>query len=101
MRTGQGPGMSRDADKAARIAEVMTLFDQVVESSQVGIRKPEPRFYQIACEMLGIEPAQAVFLDDLGVNLKPARGLGMVTIKVTSADQALAELEELLGLDLR
>ncbi|MDA1097658.1 MAG: HAD-IA family hydrolase [Proteobacteria bacterium] len=101
MRTGHGPSMTRDADKAARIAKVMEIFDQVVESSQTGIRKPEPAFYRIACEMLDVEPAQAVFLDDLGVNLKPARAMGMTTIKVTSASQALDDLEAVLGISLR
>ena len=54
----------------------MALFDVVVESSKVGVRKPEPRFYELACEQLGVEPAECVFLDDLGVNLKPAAGDG-------------------------
>ena len=60
----------------------MARFDVVVESSKVGVRKPEPRFYEIACELLGVDPAECVFLDDLGVNLKPARAMGMTTIKV-------------------
>ena len=65
------------------------------------MRKPDPRFYQLACEQLGIEPAEAVFLDDLGVNLKPARAMGMTTIKVTDPDAALAELEAVVGFPLR
>lgn len=101
MRTGHGPSMTRDADKAAEIAQVMDIFGQVVESSQIGIRKPEPAFYQIACEMLGIEPTQAVYLDDLGVNLKPAKAMGMTTIKVTGPAQALDDLEAVLGISLR
>ncbi len=101
MRTGHGPSMSRDADKAAQIAKVMEIFDQVIESSQTGIRKPEPEFYRIACKKLAVEPAQAVFLDDLGVNLKPAKAMGMTTIKVTSAAQALDDLEAVLGISLR
>jgi putative hydrolase of the HAD superfamily len=76
------------------------MFDVVIESSKVGVRKPEPRFYQLALDALGIEPAQAVYLDDLGINLKPAKAMGMTTIKVESAAQALAELERLLGLRL-
>ena len=60
----------------------MARFDVVVESSKVGVRKPEPRFYEIACELLGVEPAECVFLDDLGINLKPAAAMGMTTIKV-------------------
>ena len=79
----------------------MARFDQVVESSKVGVRKPEPRFYEIACELLGVEPAECVFLDDLGINLKPAAAMGMTTIKVVHADQAIADLEAVLGLDLR
>ena len=75
------------------MAAVMDMVDVVVESSKVGVRKPEPRFYEIACEMLGVEPQVCVFLDDLGINLKPARAMGMTTIKVTSGDQALADLE--------
>jgi len=80
---------------------VLELFDVVVESSRVGVRKPDPRFYRIACDELGIEPREAVFLDDLGVNLKPARAMGMTTIKVDEPDQALTELEAVLGLPLR
>jgi len=93
--------MTRDVDKAAEIAQVMEIFGQVVESSQVGIRKPEPEFYRIACNMLDVEPSQAVFLDDLGVNLKPARAMGMTTIKVTGQAQALDDLEAVLGISLR
>ena len=71
----------------------------MVESSKVGIRKPEPRFYEIACELLAVEPHECVFLDDLGVNLKPAAAMGMTTIKVTSAEQAIADLSAVLGWD--
>jgi putative hydrolase of the HAD superfamily len=80
--------------------EVLVLFDAIVESSRTGVRKPDPRFYEIACELLGIEPAEAVFLDDLGINLKPARALGMATIKVVDADQAIADLEAVVGFPL-
>jgi putative hydrolase of the HAD superfamily len=79
---------------------VPELFDVIVESSQVGYRKPDPHLYAIALEMLDIEPAEAVFLDDLGINLKPARALGMHTIKVTDPADALAELEALVGFAL-
>ncbi len=99
-RTGAGPGMAREPEVVAEIARIMTRFDVVVESSKVGIRKPEPRFYEIACEALGVAPARAVYLDDLGVNLKPARAMGMATIKVTTPAQALAELEAVLGMAL-
>ena len=80
---------------------MMELFDLVVESSKLGVRKPEPRFYELACEQLGVEPAECVFLDDLGINLKPAREMGMTTIKVDDPDVALAELEAVVGLALR
>ena len=80
---------------------VMDLFDVVVESSKAGCRKPDPRFYEIACEELGIEPHEAVFLDDLGINLKPAKAMGMTTIKVVDPDQAIAELEAVVGFPLR
>jgi putative hydrolase of the HAD superfamily len=77
------------------------LFDVVVESSKVGVRKPDPRFYEMACELLAIEPSEAVFLDDIGANLKPAREMGMTTIKVTDPDVAIAELEATVGFPLR
>ena len=99
--SGDGPGMARSPAKAAAIAEVMALFDAVVESSRVGVRKPQPEFYRIACDMLAIAPTEAVFLDDLGVNLKPAKALGMRTIKVTDPEAALDELEDHLGIALR
>jgi putative hydrolase of the HAD superfamily len=79
---------------------VMERFDVVLESSKLGVRKPEPAFYALACERLGVEPDECVFLDDLGVNLKPARALGMTTIKVVDPAVAIAELGALLGLEL-
>ena len=82
------------------IATVMERFHVVVESSKVGVRKPEPRFYELACELLDVQASACVFLDDLGINLKPAAQMGMRTIKVTSAGQALADLEAILGLSL-
>jgi putative hydrolase of the HAD superfamily len=100
VRTGSGHGLPTTETKAREIARIMALFDLVIESSLVGARKPEPKFYQLALERLGIEPQQAVYLDDLGINLKPARALGMTTIRVESPGQALAELEQMLGLAL-
>lgn len=100
VRSGQGPGMAADAERAARIAEVMGLFDVVVESSVEGIRKPDPRIYQIACERLDVAPWKTVFLDDLGINLKPAKALGMQTIKVISEDQAIEDLARITGIEL-
>jgi epoxide hydrolase-like predicted phosphatase len=84
-----------------RSPELVTLFDVVVESAREGLRKPDPRIYELTCDRLGVAPAEAVFLDDLGVNLKAARALGMATIKVAEPAGALAELEALLGLALR
>lgn len=80
--------------------EAFSKFDFVVESSKVNVRKPERRFYEIACELAGVTPPECVFLDDLGINLKTARQMGMATIKVTSAEQALVELAELVGVEL-
>jgi len=91
----------RPAGARSRLGEVLALFDVVVESSVIGVRKPDPRFYAMACEQLGIEPPAAVFLDDLGVNLKPARAMGMATIKVVDPAEALDELGALLGHPLR
>lgn len=75
-------------------------FDVVIESTVVGLRKPEPRIYELALARLGASPTETVFLDDLGINLKPARALGMTTIKVTDADAALDELATLVGVAL-
>jgi putative hydrolase of the HAD superfamily len=82
-------------------AEVMALFDHVIESAKIGLRKPDPRIYQMMVEALDVDPKSCVYLDDLGVNLKPAREMGMKTIKVTSASQAIGELEAATGLSLR
>ena len=98
----RGSGVDSDnPDRARALASVMSMFDEVVESARVGIRTPELGFYEIALERLGIEPAEAVFLDDLGINLKPAKAMGMTTIKVLSADQALTDLEAVIGIELR
>jgi len=101
---GQRQGSEVDADpsgRTAQIAAVMSRFDIVVESSKVGVRKPEVRFYELSCSLLGVTPGRCVFLDDLGVNLKPAAAMGMHTIKVLDAAQALDDLERALGLPLR
>src|SRR6056297_578853 len=98
VKGGQGPGMASTSARASSVAGVMELFDLVVESSIEGVRKPNPRIYQIACERLGISPERAVFLDDLGINLKPARALGMQTIKVLSEAQAIDDLCKLTGI---
>jgi|SRR6185369_8829074 len=101
MPLGEGPGMMRSPDKAKQVGEIMALFEHVVESSKLGMRKPDPRIYQHACQLLGVAPEQCVYLDDLGINLKPARAMGMKTIKVESAAQALAELEQIIDMKLR
>ena len=79
---------------------LLARFDLVLESSRAGVRKPDPRFYELACEGLRIEPSEAVFLDDLGVNLKPARAMGMRTIKVVDPDAAITELASIVGFSL-
>jgi putative hydrolase of the HAD superfamily len=99
MPLGHGPAMSVSPEKAKAVAEVMALFDCVVESSKVGVRKPEPAFYERACKLLDIAPDQAVFLDDLGINLKPAAAMGMKTIKVGDPDKALAELGAIIDME--
>lgn len=101
VSAGEGAGMARSADKAAQVEEVMALFDHVIESSKLRIRKPDPRIYQIACDAMGVDPQNCVYLDDLGINLKPAKALGMRTIKVIDADKALEELEEAVGFPVR
>lgn len=83
------------------IAEVMALFDHVIESAKIGLRKPDPRIYRMMIDALGVDPKRCVYLDDLGVNLKPAREMGMTTIKVVNGPQAIAELETATGLSLR
>ena len=89
-----------EAVLSEEVAAVYSLFDAILESRVLGVRKPDPRFYQLACEALEVEPAECVFLDDLGVNLKPARALGMHTIKVSDPDVALHELGDMVGLSL-
>jgi putative hydrolase of the HAD superfamily len=90
-----------DTHNGGRMAEVLHLFDVIVESSQTGLRKPDPAIYELVCQRLAIAPSQAVFLDDLGINLKPARAMGMTTIKVADPDEALDELEAVVGFPLR
>jgi putative hydrolase of the HAD superfamily len=88
------------SERSDTIQSIMNRFDAVIESSKVGVRKPEPRFYEIACETIAVRPDQCVFLDDLGINLKPAAAMGMRTIKVLHAAQAIADLEAILGISL-
>ena len=88
-----------DGARSAAMAAVMGSFDVVVESSVEGVRKPNPEIYRRACGRLGVTPDECVFLDDLGINLKPARALGMRTIKVVTVEQALGELADATGLN--
>jgi putative hydrolase of the HAD superfamily len=97
MKAGEGPTMATSHERASEVLEVMALFDFVIESSKHGIRKPNPRIYEIACERLEMSPSEIVFLDDLGINLKPAKEMGMTTIKVVSEAQAIADLGRVLG----
>jgi putative hydrolase of the HAD superfamily len=101
MKSGEGPGMARSPEKAKAVAEIMSLFEHVIESSTIGLRKPDPRIYQHACELLGVPPDRCIYLDDLGINLKPARALGMRTIKVGDPDVAIDELQAMVGIPLR
>jgi putative hydrolase of the HAD superfamily len=100
--TNNVPSMKQDSEggRTFYAREIMALFDHVIESSKVGIRKPDPRIYEMMCETLGVSPGACVYLDDLGGNLKPARAMGMTTIRVESGPQAIAELEQAVGMKL-
>lgn len=97
---GHGAGMARSGDAKDAYEQVFARFEHVIESSKAGVRKPDPRIYLMMCEKLGLEPATCIYLDDLGINCKPAAQLGMHAIKVTSGEQALADLSAVLGLAL-
>ncbi|HVR91907.1 MAG TPA: HAD-IA family hydrolase [Novosphingobium sp.] len=97
---GNGAGMAADSAKAASYAAIFARFDHVIESSKAGIRKPDPRIYLMMCELLGLAPQACVYLDDLGINCKPAASLGMLAIKVTGGAQALADLSAAVGVAL-
>ena len=92
------PGQDAGQQAAGAMGQVMPLFDAIIESSKAGVRKPDPRIYQMMCELLAVEPSRCVYLDDLGINCKPAAGLGMKAIKVVDVDQTLAELAQATGL---
>ncbi len=98
--SGHGAGMARSGDSKDAYEQVFARFEHVIESSKAGVRKPDPRIYLMMCENLGLEPAQCIYLDDLGINCKPAAQLGMHAIKVVSGAQALADLSAVLGLEL-
>jgi putative hydrolase of the HAD superfamily len=98
MTQGRGPSMASTAEGAHRAADIMAHFDAVIESSKAGVRKPDPRIYRMMCELLAVDPRACVYLDDLGVNCKPAAQLGMTAIKVVTEDQALDALAQATGL---
>jgi putative hydrolase of the HAD superfamily len=102
--TGTGTGDDGDRGFARQgsgiMGQVLELFDVVIESSRTGLRKPDPAIYELVCSELGVTPGEAVFIDDLGVNLKPARALGMTTIKMVDPAEALAQLEAAVGFPL-
>jgi len=99
VSAGKGPGMSRSEEAQKAVQEVMKLFSQVIESSKIGMRKPDPDIYKFTCEQMGKSPDQILYLDDLGVNLKPAAAMGMKTIKVLNEEQLLRDLGNALGRD--
>lgn len=99
-QVGKGAGMAASEQASAEVGRILARFDHVIESSKAGVRKPDPRIYQMMCEALGVAPEACIYLDDLGINCKPAAMLGMRAIKVTTAEQALADLGALLGLAL-
>jgi putative hydrolase of the HAD superfamily len=93
------PGQDDSQRAAGAMAQVMPLFDAIIESSKAGVRKPDPKIYLMMCDLLGVKPQACVYLDDLGINCKPAAGLGMTAIKVVDVDQTLAELAAATGLN--
>lgn len=95
-----GPAMANSAEAESRYADIFARFDHVIESSKAGLRKPDPRIYAMMCEALGVAADACVYLDDLGINCKPAAAMGMRAIKVVGEAQALGELSQALGLDL-
>ncbi len=98
MAHGNGSTMAKNSKSASRAGDIMQHFDAIIESSKVGVRKPDPRIYLMMCERLRVETRACVYLDDLGINCKAAAQLGMVAIKVVSEPQALADLEGATGL---
>jgi putative hydrolase of the HAD superfamily len=95
-----GGGLMADPDRESEIKAVHAHFHHIIESSKVGLRKPDPRIYELACTTMGVEPHEVVYLDDLGINLKPAAAMGMTTIKVIDPTEAIARLREVVGFPL-
>ena len=105
--TNNLPNMDSKAMMAAdaqirQVESIFENFDHIIESSKAGVRKPEPRIYEMMCEALDTPPEDCVFIDDLGINLKPARAMGMTTIKAPLGDvsPAIEELSSVLGIPL-
>jgi putative hydrolase of the HAD superfamily len=96
---GQGAGMASDRATSDRIAAILARFDHVIESSKAGVRKPDPRIYAMMTDALAESPGACIYLDDLGINCKPAAAMGMAAIKVSGEAQALADLGRLLGIN--
>ncbi len=100
VKTGSGAGMASSMEKAAVVADIMAQFDVLIESSKAGVRKPDPRIYQMMIDAIGIPASACIYLDDLGINCKPAAALGMHAIKVSGEAQLLADLERAVGFGL-
>lgn len=98
MVSHHSPGADEPQRAAGAMGQILPLFDHVIESSKAGVRKPDPQIYLMMCEALGVKPEACVYLDDLGINCKPAAALGMRAIKVVDVDQTLAELSAATGL---
>ncbi len=100
MATHDSTSMVDDPQAMKLVANAFSIFDHVIESSKVGVRKPEPKIYEMMCDALQVQPDACIFIDDLGVNLKPARAMGMTTIKAPYGDvtPAIKELYEILSL---
>ncbi len=97
--TGHGAGMARSQDASDEIERILARFEHVIESSKAGVRKPDPRIYRMMCEALKLAPQECIYLDDLGINCKPAAAMGMHAIKVTSGEQALTDLGKALNIE--
>jgi putative hydrolase of the HAD superfamily len=98
MKTGKNASMASSEDGVKATSAIFPLFDHIIQSSEAGVRKPDPRIYLMMCEALDVKPARCVYLDDLGINCKPAAALGMTAIKVTGETQLLDDLERATGL---
>lgn len=101
VKAGRGTAMARNVEMAREVEAIMARFDHVIESSKAGVRKPDPRIYQMMCDLFSVEPSTCIYLDDLGINCKPAAALGMHAIKVTDGEKALRDLETALDMPLR